>query len=186
MISRIGIITMLLTLFFSGCSSIKPIVWTKPDVTFSDFKLFELKPVVNATGKDDKKEISSLLTTQFKEQFERQNLQLNDNPQIKNEVLVVESNLLSYGFRYISTTAIDATQRRHTRVTYLVLDTFLVNKLKGYNVAKITISNEVGYSKYTRDPVEWLLEDTVAAVTKEVVQIMLLKNQELDTSISQQ
>jgi hypothetical protein len=177
---------MLFTFFLSGCSSTKPIVWTKGDVSFTSFRFFEIKPVVNATGKNDKQEIVSSLTAHFKEQFERQNLQLNNDPQIKNEVLVVESNLLNYGSRDISTTSISAASRRYTRVSFVVLETFLVNKSKSYNVARISTNKEVGYSQYTSDTAEWLLKETAAEVAKEVVQIMQPKIQEQERGIWQQ
>lgn len=105
MILRTGVITLLFTFCLLGCTSTtKPLVWKARDVAITDFKAFEIQPVINATGKNIQNargkniepEILSSLTVYLKEQFEVKNLQLIDSLQTESEVLTVQSEILVY------------------------------------------------------------------------------------------
>ena len=172
MILRTGVIALLFALCLSGCSATKPVVWKAQDVSFTNFKAFEIQPVFNATGKTIDKDLLSFFTAHLKEQFKLQNLQLIDTPQTKSEVLIVQTEISVYETNktsYLAVFNVDGAGRK----AHCTLRTRLVNKQTGNVVARILTVKEVSVgNKGGKKPQEWVLKETAAAVAKEVVMIM--------------
>jgi len=183
MILRTGIIVLLFTLCLFGCSTTKPVVWKAQDISFSDFKAFEIRPVFNATGKSVKQDILSFLTASLKEQFELQNLQLTDGTQTESRVLVVQSDIL------VITTSKQATGKQVAtasggayRIAQCSLLTRLINKSTSNVVARISTINEFGVKLQEYGTHERILKKSAETVAKEVVQIMQpLETEPLDS-----
>jgi len=174
MILRTGIIALLFTLCLSGCSTTKPIVWKAQDITFTDFKAFEIRPVFNATGTSVKQDILSFLTASLKEQFELQNLQLSDATQTKSRVLVVQSDILVFTTHKQVTGKQVATASSSTyKIAQCSLLTRLINKSTNNVVARISTINEFGVKLQQYEKThKMILKKSAETVAKEVAQIM--------------
>lgn len=179
MILRTGVITLLFTFCLLGCTSTtKPLVWKVKDVAITDFKAFEIQPVINATGKNIRNargknielEILSSLTAYLKEQFEVKNLQLIDSPQTESEVLTVQSEILVYEVKSFAGPALPAKYR----VDLCILRTRLLQKSSSNVVAEIVTVNQadVGQGLFEPKSSEHVLQESAAAVAKEVAKMM--------------
>jgi hypothetical protein len=173
MILRTGIIALLFTLCLFGCSTTKPIVWKAQDISFTDFKAFEIRPVFNATGKSVKQDILSFLTASLKEEFELQNLQLADATQPTSRVLVVQSDILVY------TTSKQVTGKQVATASggaywlaQCSLLTRLINKSTSNVVARISTTNEFGVKLREYENHERILKKSAATVATEVAKLM--------------
>ena len=174
MISRTGVIALLITLCLSGCSTTKPVAWKAQDVSFAEFKAFEIQPVFNATDRPVKQDVLSFLAFYLKEQFKVQNLPLTDTPKTKTGVLVVQSDILVYeasqpantGFSDIGWSGAPRTVSRCT------IRTSLSDKSTGQVVAIILTVKGFGMGGIGYETHEWILKESAAAVAKEVAKIM--------------
>jgi len=179
MIFRTGVIALLFTFCLLGCSSTtKPLVWKAKDVALTEFKAFEIEPVINATGKNIQNargkniepEILFFLTAYLKEQFEVKNLQLIDSPQTKSEVLTVQSEILVYEVKSFAGPVLPAKYR----VDLCILRTRLFQKSSSNVVAEIVTVNQVDVGQGLFEPKssEYVLKESAAAVAKEVAKMM--------------
>lgn len=171
MILRSGVFTLLFTFFLLGCSSTtKPLVWKAEDVAISDFKAFEIQPVLNATDKYIDQEILSILTEYLKEQFEVKNLQLIDPTQTKSEVLTVQSEILVYEVKLFMSPA----PPLKNMMALCILRTRLVQKSSSNVVAEIVTVNKINVGQGLFEPKspEYVLKKSAAAVAKEVAKMM--------------
>jgi len=184
MILRTGIIALLFTLCLFGCSATKPIVWKSQDITFTDFKAFEIRPVFNATGKSVKQDILSFLTASLKEQFELQNLQLTDAAQPTSRVLVVQTDILVYTTsKQVTGKQVATASGGAYRIAQCSLLARLINKSTSTVVARISTINEFGLKLQQEYKThEKILEKSAATVAKEVARIMQpLETEPLDS-----
>jgi hypothetical protein len=188
MILRTGVIALLFTLFFAGCSTTKPEVWKAQDASFANFNTFEIQPVFNATNRPIKQDILSLLTAHLVEQFEKQNLQLTDTTQNKSGVLIVQIDILVYDANKqinvnssgVSSVGVGGGK---PRTSYCTLLTRLVNKSTTQVVAKILTSQNVSFRTQQENAQERVLKNSAAAVAKEVAKMM--QSTEPDSSVMQ-
>ena len=178
MILRTGIIVMLFTLCLPGCSTTKPVVWKAQNVSFANFKTFEILPVFNATETAVKQDVLFFLTAQLKEQFVMQNLQLIDAPQTKSGVLTVKSNILIYK---IETQAFYGSGSGNT--VYCTLLTRLVDKSTTRVVSKISTSKTTTGRYRGSDIQKLVLKESAAAVAKEVAKMMQSMELESESSV---
>ena len=171
MILRTGLIALLFTLCLCGCSATEPVVWKAQNVSFTEFKAFEIQPVFNATGKTINKGTLSLFTAYLKEQFKLQNLQLIDTPQTKNGVLIVQTEILIYETNKLVN--VTSTQGIATRKAECTLRTRLVEKSTGNVLSEILTIREVGVESVLGNQAqELILKESAAAAAKEVAKIM--------------
>ena len=171
MILRSGIFTLLFTFFLLGCSSTtKPLVWKAEDVALSDFTVFEIQPVLNATDKYIDQGILSILTVYLKEQFEVKNLHLIDPTLTKSKVLGVQSEILVYEVKLFMSPAPPA----KNMTALCVLRTRLFQQSSGNVVAEIITVNKsnVGQGLFEPKSPEYVLKKSAAAVAKEVAKMM--------------
>jgi len=186
MILRTGIIAVLFTLFLSGCSTTKPLVWKAQDVSFSNFKAFEIQLVFNATDKPVDKDALSFLTAHLKEQFAVQNLQLNDVPKTKNGILIVQTDMLVYETSKLIAQGGSVGYGGRPTIYHCKLGTRLVDKLTTHVVATIFTVKEVAAQTTPHSPDEWVLKESAAAVAKEVAKMMRPMESEPSSSAWQQ
>jgi hypothetical protein len=171
MILRSGFIAFLFTLCLLGCSpTTKPLVWKAKDIAISDFQAFEIRPVINATDKHIKQEILSFLTASLKKQFEVKNLQLIDSPETISEVLTVQSEILVYEVTLFMSPAPPSKYM----IALCILRTRLLQKSSSNVVAEIVTVNkiDVGQGLFEPKNPEYVLQESAAAVAKEVARMM--------------
>ena len=168
---RKGVIALLVVCFLLGCTSTtKPLVWKAKDFTFSNSMAFEILPVLNATGRNIEPEALYFLTVHLNEQFRVNNLQPNDLPHTKSEVLTVQSEILVFKINLFASPA--PPQKNMTAVC--ILRTRLFQKSSVDPVAEIVTVNEidVGQGLFEPKSPEYVLKKSAAAAAKEVARMM--------------
>jgi len=94
---RVSLITVFFCLCLYGCSHTnKPVAWKSDKV---DFQLFDIQPVINATGHNVMQDTLTFLHDSIKQQFKARNLQIIDGRQNGNDVVVVQTEILTYKFQ---------------------------------------------------------------------------------------
>jgi len=162
---------LLFTFFLSGCApTTKPLVWKARDVAISDFNAFEIRPVLNATGKKIEQEILFFLTSHLREQFGVNNLELNGSGQTKSEVLTVQSEILLYEVKSFMSPAPPA----KNVIARCILRTRLYQESSADITAEIITINQidVGQGLLTPKNPERVLQESAAAVAREVAKMM--------------
>ena len=100
---RVILIILLCSLCLYGCShNNKPVAWKANKFVFSDVQYFDIQPVINATGHHVMQDTLTFLHDSLGQQFMARNLLPVEGRQTGNDVLVVQTELLSYKFQYFT------------------------------------------------------------------------------------
>lgn len=100
---RVSLFNLFFCLCLFGCSpSTGPVVWQSDQVVFADFQFFAIPPVINSTGHHVMQDTLTLLHDSLKQQFKARNLQIIDGRQTGNDVLIVQTEILTYKFQYFT------------------------------------------------------------------------------------
>jgi hypothetical protein len=175
MILRTGFIALLFTFCLSGCTTIKPQVWKAQDVSFTNFEAFEIKSSFNATGKSFDQDYLTFLTAYLKKQFKEQNLELNDTPQTKSGILIVETAILVLETEEHSSASsgLQSSWIGKKGKVLCSLSTRLIEKSTSQVVARISTTKAAGQGIYSRlDIKESVLKESAASIAKEVAKLM--------------
>ena len=147
-------------------------MWKAQDVFFSGSNSFEILPVFNAMDTPINQDIIVFLTSQLKEQFTKQNLQLIDTPETRSGVLTVQSDILFY--KKMSQSIV-GTINYTVKISLL---TRLVDKPTTSVVAKISTTKSAT-GKYSGNDIDKLvLRKSAEEIAKEVAKLVLPKEAE--------
>ena len=172
MIFRPVIIAILFTFCISGCTLTKPEVWKAKDVSFTQYKAFEILPVINVSGTPITQDELSIYNTNLKDQLRKQNLQITDTPQTSDVTLNLKSKILNYGFKEIYPPTPMSTANM-IRVASCTILTSLIDKSTNTILAEIkTITEYDTDISIELNANIWILKESAADVAKEVAKIM--------------
>jgi hypothetical protein len=171
-----------------GCAAKeKSVVWTAYNVSFADYKVLEVRPVVNATNRSIEQVILSKFTDQLTERFAEKALPLTDSTEITSGVLIVQTDLIVYeDYKYEHVYGVyGSTGWVETRCS---LRTRLVDKANNHIVAEIStvkVASAEGLGSipvYFGSPLvtaadihEEVLNKAVSAIAEEVAKLMAPK-----------
>ena len=164
-----SLIVFLCILSLFGCSATKTLIWTDPDINFTNFKAFEIRPVYYAPHIYLNQDILLQMTENLKSEFEKQGLHLNNEPQTKIGILIVECLISAYSINLLNS---GIGRGSPTRKARCLLNTRLVDKAKGTPVAEIVTITEFGVDFIGKKTQDLLLEKSASTVVKEVAKIM--------------
>ena len=167
---RASLITLLFCLCLFGCSSSTgPVVWTSNDIVFADFQYFDIQPVANATGHTIMQNIPIFLTNSLKQQFMARNLQITNGQQTGSNILVVQSEILSYKFQFFT----GPPPPSRNIIGLCILRTRLIQEKTGHIVGEIITTNQVdvGRGMLEAKSSDSLLQGSAAQVAREVVEM---------------
>lgn len=89
-------IVFLIFVIISGCVTSKPMVSMVKDVSFAGYKVFEIPPVLDETGKTFEFDVADTLTQSIRSQLRDKGYIVSDGTATLDEVLIIKSSLLSY------------------------------------------------------------------------------------------
>lgn len=89
-------ILILLLLVVGGCSRPKLMVRMENGVSLSEYKVFEVMPVSNETGKTFEFDVADELTQHIKAKIKDKGYVINERKEVKDSVLVIKSSLMTY------------------------------------------------------------------------------------------
>ena len=85
------------SLILCGCAAKPKLkVWADPEVSFDNYKLLEVRPVMNETGKVIDANMLSALTDLLRNGLGRKGLSVIDRPEKESGALIMQSDLVSY------------------------------------------------------------------------------------------
>ncbi len=89
-------ILILLLLVVGGCSGPRLMVQMEKGVSLSEYKVFEVMPVSNETGKTFEFDVADELTQHIKAKIKDKGYVINERKEAKDSVLVIKSSLTAY------------------------------------------------------------------------------------------
>lgn len=89
-------IVFLIVVFIAGCVTSKPMVSMMEGVSLTGYKMFEVHPVLNETGKTFEFDVADTLTQNIKSKLKDKGYIVSDGTETSKEVLIIKSSLLSY------------------------------------------------------------------------------------------
>lgn len=89
-------IVLLIFAFIAGCVTSKPMVSMMQGVSLIGYKVFEVPPVLNETGKTFEFDVSDTLTQNIKSKLRDKGYIVSDGTVPSEEILIIKSSLLSY------------------------------------------------------------------------------------------
>lgn len=93
---KLSIIVLLIFVIISGCVTSKPMMSMLKDVSLAGYKVFEVPPVLNETGKTFEFDVTDTLTQNIKLKLRDKGYIVSDGTATSEEVLVIKSSLLFY------------------------------------------------------------------------------------------
>jgi hypothetical protein len=181
--------TFLIFVLFSftvlyGCATGHTRVWVDEKVSFTDYQVFEILPVFDATGETLSDRVPVTITSLLKEQFTDKGFPITDSSQINDGVLIVRSNIVVYegcrinklgtaatGLSPPGTGSSGTTMAKST----CILRTQLVDKSINRVVAEIYTTKVVGGCFTDNYKDQWLLKEVATDVVQEVGRIIASK-----------
>jgi len=91
-----AIVFLIFAIIMSGCVTSKPMVSMVKGVSLAGYKVFEVQPVQNETGKTYEFNVSNTLTQNIKSKLRNKGFLVSDGTAISEKVLTIKSSLLSY------------------------------------------------------------------------------------------
>lgn len=167
---RVSLFTVLFCLCLFGCSSSPgPVAWKNDKFVFSDFQIFHIQPVINATGHHVMQDTLTFLHRSLRQQFMAKNLQIIDGRQTGNDVMVVQTELLNYKFQYFT----GPPPPSGNIIGRCILRTRLIQETTGVVVGEIITTNQVDVGRgllEAKSP-DSLLQGSAAQVAREVAKM---------------
>jgi hypothetical protein len=165
-----------------GCTAGTPQVWSDRQVTFADYRTYDIQPVFNATGKSFTMDVPALLTDHIKAEFAGAHLPPAKGSQGSEGVLTVRTELAAFEVcePYSAVKAVIPALRGTSRCT---LRTRLIDKQSGRVVAEISTTKVAGgCTLYPFKTSEQLLQDVAGDIAGEVARLTSSSpSQQLDT-----
>ncbi len=93
---KLSIIVFLIFVFIAGCVTSKPMVSMMQGVSLTGYKMFEVHPVLNETGKTFEFDVTDTLTQNIKSKLRDKGYIVSDGTAPSEEILIIKSSLLSY------------------------------------------------------------------------------------------
>ena len=90
------LILILLLLLIGGCTSTKPVVRMEKNVSLTKYKMFEVPPVSNETGKTFEFDVANELTQQIKLLLNEKGYTINNENEIQDNILTITNSLIVY------------------------------------------------------------------------------------------
>ena len=141
------IILILLLLVVGGCGvrAVRPsklMVRMEKGVSLSEYKVFEVMPVSNETGKTFEFDVADELTQHIKAKIKDKGYVINERKEVKDSVLVIKSSLITYepgsaAKRYL----LPLSGKGDTRAT---VRTSFIDKMTGKVIGEMVITEQVG------------------------------------------
>ncbi len=145
-------ILILLLLVVGGCfPHQKLMVWMENGVSLSEYKVFEVMPVSNETGKTFKFNVEDELTQHIKAKIKDKGYVINERKEVKDSVLVIKSSLMTYepgsaGMRLLDLGVEVASNIRYEGIgdTRATVRTSLIDKMTGKVIGEMVTTEQVG------------------------------------------
>ncbi len=135
------IILIILLLVVGGCfPHQKLMVWMENGVSLSEYKVFEVMPVSNETGKTFEFDVADELTQHIKAKIKDKGYVINERKEAKDSVLVIKSSLITYKPGSTATRLLLPGGGK-TRAT---VRTSLIDKMTGKVIGEMVSVEEVG------------------------------------------
>ncbi len=133
-------ILILLLLVVGGCPSYptKLMVRMEKGVSLSEYKVFEVMPVSNETGKTFEFDVADELTQHIKAKIKDKGYVINERKEVKDSVLVIKSSLITYEPGSAAKRFLGGGKTRAT------VRTSLIDKMTGKVIGEIVSVEEVG------------------------------------------
>ncbi len=146
------IILILLLLVVGGCSPReKLMVRMENGVSLSEYKVFEVMPVSNETGKTFEFDVADELTQHIKAKIKDKGYVINERKEVKDSVLVIKSSLMTYepgsaGMRLLDLGVEVASNIRYEGIgdTRATVRTSFIDKMTGKVIGEMVITEQVG------------------------------------------
>ena len=90
------IVFLIFAIIISGCITSKPMVSMERGVSLTGYKVFEVQPVLNTTGKTYEFDVSNTLTQNIKSKLKDKGFVVSNRTVTSEKVLIIKSSLLSY------------------------------------------------------------------------------------------
>ena len=90
------IVFLSFAIIMSACVTSKPMVYMQKDVSLAKYRMFEVAPVQNITGKTYEFDVSNTLTQNIKSKLKDKGFVVSDGTPTSGNILVIKSSLISY------------------------------------------------------------------------------------------
>jgi hypothetical protein len=160
-----NIIFILLLLVVIGCAAAKPAVWMEKGVSLSGYKVFEVMPVSNETGKTFEFDVANELTQHIKSKLKDKGYIISEEKKAVEGVLIIKSSLIVYepgsAFKRWILTGLGKTQ--------CTLKTSLVDKKTGKVLGEMLAAEEVSSGGlYSIEADKWILNVVAKSISDEI------------------
>ena len=158
------IIPISLLLLVGGCAA-KPAVRMEKGVSLTGYKVFEVMPVINETGKTFKFDVADELTQHIKSKIKDRGYVIDEEKEAKDCVLVMKSSLIVYepgsAFKRWILPGWGKTQA--------TVKTSLIDKKTGKIVGEMLTTEEVGAGGlFSVGADKWILDVVAKGITNEI------------------
>ena len=137
---ELRVLFILLSVFIGGCATGTPVFWVDKDASLSGYKVLEVTPVVNETGKTFEFDVVSEITNQLKEHLIKEGYVITDDGQSGDDILVIRSYLIAYE----PGNAFDRWMVPGGGKTHCTIKSVLVDKRTGKTQGEILVPKEIG------------------------------------------
>ncbi len=141
------IILILLLLVVGGCSiRQKLMVRMENGVSLSEYKVFEVMPVSNETGKTVEFDVADELTQHIKAKIKDKGYVINERKEVKDSVLVIKSSLMAYepGNAAVRSTFPGIIPVPGIGDTRAIVRTSFIDKMTGKVIGEMVTTEQVG------------------------------------------
>jgi hypothetical protein len=128
-----------LVIFAGGCATGKPMSWIDKETSFSSYKVIEVIPVSNDTGKTYDFDIAADLTKKIKSKLEDKGYRVVDDSAAEESVIVLKSSLI----RYEPGSALKRWLYPGYGATQCTIKSSLIDKKMGKTVGEIQVAKTI-------------------------------------------
>jgi hypothetical protein len=86
----------LLFAFVAGCATGTPIVWMEKGVSLTEYKVFDMLPVSNETGKTFEFDVADTITQHIKSKLKEKGFIIAEETSTAENIITIKSSLTSY------------------------------------------------------------------------------------------